>query len=147
MCMNGRFRNQVTRHGPSGPNDPTAVTHHFTRTTATHQVFDIYLPTTLWTLGALSTFLQRLLTLCPGATIYEGAVGLWQGQAEGTRILRVSVEIVDADGRDIFDVANLRSGIRDAATDLLVELQSNHGCVEQAIFFNDWTASGTLVTR
>jgi hypothetical protein len=141
------FHDQVTRHGQGGPSDPTAVTHQLTRMTSTHQVFDIYLPTALWTFGALGTFVQRILHVCPGATIYEGAVGVWQGHGESTRILRVSVEVVDAHGRQIFDVNNLRTGVRDAATGLLIDLQSHHGHVEQAIFFNDWPACGTLVTR
>jgi hypothetical protein len=123
------------------------MTHHFDRTTSCHQVFDIYLPTALLTLAATTTFIERVLQLCPGATIYRGTLGRWAGQDEDTDVLRISVEVVASDGRVVFNVPNLRTGIRDAATQLLVDLQANHGHIEQAIFFNDWSACGTLVAR
>lgn len=145
--MTDLFNDEVTRHGRAGPGNVTAVAHELARTTARHQVFDIYLPDVLWTMGATQIFVNRILGISPGATIYEAATGVWQSTREQTRVLRVSVEIVDASGRVVFDVNNLRGAVRDAATNLLVDLRSDFGHVEQAIFFNDWPAYGSLVSR
>jgi hypothetical protein len=148
MCQQAdRFHDEPTRHSRTGPHDQNAIRHDLARTTSCHQVVDIYLPTNLWQYRATDVFIERVLTLCPGATIYRGALGRWAAQDEETRVLRISVEVVTHDGRVVFDVPNFRTGIRDAATDLLVDLQANHGHVEQAIFFNDWSACGTLVIR
>lgn len=147
MTSKDWFHDQVTRHSAAGPHEPAVTTHAFSRTTSEHQLFDIYLPEALWALGALELFVTRILTLAPGATIYRGASGVWNTQSEGLRVLRISIEVTDANGSVIFDVPNLRVAFRDAATSLLVDLQSQHGHVEQAIFFNDWASSGTLVSR
>ena len=147
MSSKDWFADQVTRHGATGPSAPAAATHSFTRTTSDHQVFDVYIPEALWELDALNAFIARILTLAPGATIYRGASGVWRSQNEDLRVLRISIETTNSSGNEIFNVPNLRVAFRDEATSLLVDLQSRHAHMEQAIFFNDWTTCGTLVTR
>jgi hypothetical protein len=141
------FHGIVSRHGPAGPNDPKGVRHDFVVTTSIHHVFDIYIPDALREMNATDLFIQRVTALVPGATIYRGAEGRWQGQAEAVQVLRVSVEIVDCEAHVIYDVNGIRSAFRTAAVDLLKDLTGKHGHIEQAIFFNDWTTHGTLIQR
>lgn len=147
MTSKNLFHHRVTRHGSTGSQTPAAATHSLSRTTSKHQLFDIYIPEALWGLDALETFVQAILSLAPGATIYRGARGVWNAQGEDLRVLRISIEVTDSGGKKTWDVPNLRAAVRNAATELLVNLQSRHGHVEEAIFFNDWTTWGTLVTR
>jgi hypothetical protein len=51
--------------------------------------YDFYIPSTIWSHQAVQTFLNRLLSIEPGATIFTtGLIGLWRGDTEQTQIYR-----------------------------------------------------------
>lgn len=51
--------------------------------------YDFYIPTAIWDTPPVQTFLTRLLSLEPGATVFNGLTGVWQGETEHTRIYRL----------------------------------------------------------
>jgi hypothetical protein len=120
--------------------------HRLAVATSIHQVFDVYIPQGLRKLGATEKFIQRITSFCEGATAYQGGEGLWQGESEAVQVVRISIEVVDCEGKVIFDIDAVREGVRDAAQQLIVDL-AGEGHVEHAIFFNDWTTRATLIRR
>lgn len=115
-------------------------------TTTVHQIFEVYIPEGLRALDATERFIQRITSFCEGATAYQGGEGLWHGQTEEVQVVRISIQIVDAQGKTVFDIDAVRDGVRQAAEQLMIDL-AGEGHFEHAIFFNDWTAQGTFVRR
>lgn len=112
-----------------------------------HHVFDIYIPEEVQKYQDIQCFYSKINQLVQGATVYKNISGKWNGQIEEIRILRIAIEIEDSIGNILFDVDNLREGLKGAAIELMAELQSKHNHKENAVFFNDWPCQGTLITH
>ena len=137
----------TTRHGPQGPGQMSATTYKLHVATHYYHIFEFYLPEALWAKGAMAQFVNRVKTLVPGSTTFHNAEGQWNESSEEVRVYRLSIEITDDHKTSIFDPNNLREAIRNTCEQLIVGLQIKDGHEEEAIFFNDWPAAGTLVRR
>jgi hypothetical protein len=109
------------------------------------QVFDIYIPETIFNLPAVKNFFKRLGALSEGATLYQGVEGDWYHEKEAVRVLRMSITIVKPDGTVLWTEESIREAIANLVCELMVELRDSHQHFEEAIFFNDWQAKGTVV--
>lgn len=144
---NGFFNETIERTAKIGNPSTTAERINLNRTTSLCQIFEFYIPQSISELDSTNIFIERIQTLAPGSTLYNSVSGIWCGIREPISIFRLSVEIVNCNGEIHFDLDNLRTGIRDALTNLIIDLQSNNDHIEEALFFNDWTVYGTLVSR
>lgn len=135
------------RHDLEGPDRTTAITYQLNQGTHLYHVFEFYLPEALWALGAMQRLLDTVKQICPGSTVFHNASGQWNDCSEAVRVLRLSVEITDSAKSSVWDPDNLRQGLRGMCVELIVQLQAQDGHKEEAIFFNDWPAAGTLVRR
>ncbi len=111
------------------------------------QVFDIYIPDAIFDLSAVSKFFERLGALSEGATLYQGVEGDWYHETEPVRVLRMSITIVKPDGTVLWTEESIREAIANLVCELMVELGDSHQHFEEAIFFNDWQAKGTVIKR
>ena len=109
------------------------------------QIFDIYIPESIFVLSSFTQFLNRLSALSEGATLYQSVDGDWYHQTEPVRVLRMSITIVKPDGTVLWTEESIREAIANLICELTVDLQSRHQHIEEAIFFNDWQAKGTVV--
>lgn len=55
--------------------------------------FDFFLPTAIWDHQAVCAFRDDLAAVEPGATIQHANTGLWNGEAEGTRVYRLLLRV------------------------------------------------------
>lgn len=119
--------------------------HSLVQLVSIQQVFDIYIPEAIFNLDAVSRFLKRLGALSQGATLYQGVDGDWYHESESVRVLRMSITLTKPDGTVLWTEESIREAITNLICDLTVELRDIHGHFEEAIFFNDWQAKGTVV--
>ena len=69
----------------SGAEESITITH--SRYNAMQ--YDFYIPSSIWSHQAVQTFVNRLLSIEPGATIFtNGLIGIWHGDTEQTQIYR-----------------------------------------------------------
>ena len=109
------------------------------------QVFDIYIPDSIFDLAAVGKFLRRLGALSEGATLYQGVKGDWYSESEPVRVLRMSITIVKPDGTVLWTEESIREAIANLVCELMADLRDSHQHHEEVIFFNDWQAKGTAV--
>ena len=141
----GQAPSIVTLNLPSvGEGDAKSV-HSLVQLVSIQQVFDIYIPEAIFGLEAVSRFLNKLRALSEGATLYQGVDGDWYQETESVRVLRMSITLVMPDGVVMWTEESVREAIANLICDLTVELRDVHGHFEEAIFFNDWQAKGTVV--
>ena len=78
--------------------------------------YDFYIPTAIWDMLPVQTFLTVLQSMEAGATVFNGTTGVWQGEPERTRIYRLILradhlrrnDVADALEREVGDLmANL----------------------------------------
>ena len=119
--------------------------HRLLQLVSLQQVFDIYIPETIYPLEATTRFVRRLGALSEGATLYQGVDGDWYHETEAVRVLRMSITTVRPDGTILWTQESIREAIANLVCQLMVELHDLHGHKEDAIFFNDWSAQGTVV--
>ena len=119
--------------------------HALVQLISIQQVFDIYIPEAIFGFEAVTRFLTRLGALSEGATLYQGVDGDWYHETEAVRVLRMSITIVSPDGSVLWTEESIREAIANLICELTVELRDVHGHYEEAIFFNDWQAKGTVV--
>lgn len=119
--------------------------HALVQLISIQQVFDIYIPEAIFGFEAVSRFLTRLGALSEGATLYQGVDGDWYHESEAVRVLRMSITITKPDGTVMWTEESIREAIANLICELTVELRDVHGHCEEAIFFNDWQAKGTVV--
>jgi hypothetical protein len=117
----------------------------FREITFKSQVFDIYLPDAVCGLAATDHFIQRLGMFSEGATLYRGVQGDWYSVTEPVRVLRMSITTVKANGDVLWNEADVRAAVRKLVAEFMQELKIEHGHHEEAVFFNDWPAQGTVV--
>jgi hypothetical protein len=125
--------------GEAGPS------HALVQLISIQQVFDIYIPEAIFEFEAVSKFLTRLGALSEGATLYQGVDGDWYHESEAVRVLRMSITITKPDGTVLWTEESIREAIANLVCELTVELRDTHGHAEEAIFFNDWQAKGTVI--
>ncbi len=147
MAADGRTKGirkeLVTRLGHEG-----AVTRYrFSVETSLQQIFDIYIPDVLYHQDATQRFLVRLRSLTQGATVYQAVEGDWNHEIEAVRVMRLAIMITDGKGARIWEIDSVRDALRGAVTDFMVDLQESGAPLEEAVFFNDWSARGTIVAR
>jgi hypothetical protein len=119
--------------------------HSLLQLISIQQVFDIYIPEAIFGLEAVTTFLGKLSALSEGATLYQGVDGDWYHETESVRVLRMSITVVTPDGTELWTEESIREAIANLICDLTAQLRDNHGHFEEAIFFNDWRAKGTVI--
>ncbi|MCH7600260.1 MAG: hypothetical protein IH973_10940 [Myxococcales bacterium] len=119
--------------------------HSLVQLISLQQVFDIYIPDAIFGFEAVKRFLGKLSALSEGATLYQGVEGDWYHETEPVRVLRMSITTVTPDGTVLWTEESIREAIANLICDLTAELRDNHGHFEDAIFFNDWRAKGTVI--
>jgi len=119
--------------------------YRFSQATARSQVFDIYLPDAICRLQATDRFIRQLGMFSEGATLYQGVEGDWYSESEPVRVLRMSITTVKASGEVLWQEEDVRGAIRQLVSEYMRDLVASHGHTEEAIFFNDWAAHGTVV--
>ncbi len=139
----GIHSERVTLHASSRDDQE----HRFVVETSLQQVFDLYIPEALYQHAATGRFVAQLRALSEGATVYQGVEGTWHQEIEDVRVLRFSVTTVDGEGSRVWEIDEIREAVRQVAMDFMVDLRESEAHTEEAIFFNDWTARGTLVRR
>lgn len=127
-----------------GPNKAGSP-HALVQLISIQQVFDIYIPEAIFGFEAVTRFLTQLGALSEGATLYQGVDGDWYHESEPVRVLRMSITTTRPDGTVLWTEESIREAIANLICELTVELRDVHGHAEQAIFFNDWRAMGTVV--
>ncbi len=123
----------------------TKPDHSLLQLISIQQVFDIYIPEAIFTFEAVTNFLGKLSALSEGATLYQGVDGDWYHETEPVRVLRMSITVVSPDGTELWTEESIREAIANLICDLTAELRDVHGHYEEAIFFNDWRAKGTVI--
>lgn len=119
--------------------------HSLVQLISIQQVFDIYIPEAIFAFEAVTRFLGRLGALSEGATLYQGVDGDWYHETETVRVLRMSITVVSPDGTELWTEESIREAIANLICDLTAELRDVHGHFEEAIFFNEWRAKGTVI--
>jgi hypothetical protein len=61
--------------------------------------YEFYIPAVVWEHAATRKFLAWLTSDIEGATVFNGAVGAWEGQVERTHVVRVLVRQGDTGER------------------------------------------------
>lgn len=119
--------------------------HSLVQLISIQQVFDIYIPEAIFAFEAVTRFLRNLSALSEGATLYQGVEGDWYRETEPVRVLRMSITVVTPDGTELWTEESIREAIANLVCRLTAELRDTHGHFEEAIFFNDWRAKGTVI--
>jgi hypothetical protein len=93
--------------------------------------YEFYIPEVIWSHPSVQTFIQRLKSIEPGATIFQGLVGVWHVQPEETRIYRMVLRA------DEFDRANTRSALHSAIGQLMAHLSGSDESAQDAFMFTE----------
>lgn len=125
--------------------DGDARSHELLELISLQRVFDIYIPEAIYPFEATTKFIRRLGALSEGATLYRGVDGDWYHETESVRVLRMSITIVRPDATVLWTEESIREAISTLVCEYMIDLRENHNHFEEAIFFNDWKATGTVV--
>ena len=93
--------------------------------------YEFYIPEAIWEHESVQTFIERLESVQPGATIFQGLVGVWQGQPEQTRIYRMILRAGQ------FDPANTRSALHSEVGRLMADLSASDESAQDAFMFTE----------
>ncbi len=93
--------------------------------------YEFYIPEAIWNHSSVQTFLQRLESIEPGATIFAGLVGVWQGEHEQSRIYR---KILRAEQ---LDHANTRAALHSEVGRLMADLSASAESTQDAFMFTE----------
>ena len=99
--------------------------------------YDFYIPGAIWSQSEVINFLSGLSRLAPGATIFHGLIGVWQGVPEETCIYRLIVEYGE------YDRNNLTSALRSEIGNLMARL-SVTASSQEAIMFTETNINMSL---
>ena len=133
----------VSRQGAEG----SGQTHRFTLETSVQRIFDIYIPDALYHHEATQRLLLNLRSLTDGATVYQSVEGDWNYEIESVRVLRLAITVVDSERQRIWEIDRVREAVQREITGFMVDLVESGAAPEEAVFFNDWSARGTLLRR
>ncbi len=92
--------------------------------------YDFYIPVSIWDATRTQTFLERLLSLQSGATVFNGLTGVWRGDQEETRIYRMILRA------DQFDRNNIRTAFQNEVGSLMADL-SVTSLRQEAVLFTE----------
>ena len=93
--------------------------------------YEFYIPETIWDNPSIQTFLQQLGSIQPNATIFQGLVGVWQGEPEQTRIYRMIL------GAGQFAIGNVRAALHSAIGSLMAELSGSAEHTQDTFMFSE----------
>lgn len=93
--------------------------------------YEFYIPEAIWSHQSVQTFITRLASIEPGATIFQGLVGVWQGEPEQTPIYRVILRTGQ------FDPANTRSALHSEIGRLMADLSASDESAQDAFMFTE----------
>jgi hypothetical protein len=102
--------------------------------------FEFYIPEAIWPHASVQAFIQRLQSIVPGATVFNGLGGVWQGQPETTRICRLIVRA------DQFDLQGARAVLRSEIGRLMVELSASPQHAQQTFMSTEADVRVTMTT-
>lgn len=100
--------------------------------------YEFYIPEAIWNNQSVRTFINRLESVEPGATIFQGLVGVWQGQPEQTRIYRMILRAGQ------FDPANTRSALHSEVGRLMADLSASNQSAQDAFMFTETNIRVTM---
>jgi len=100
--------------------------------------YEFYIPEAIWVHQSVQAFIRRLESIEPGATIFQGLVGVWQGQPEQTRIYRMILR------EGLFDPANTRSALHSEVGRLMADLSASDESAQDAFMFTETDIRVTL---
>lgn len=103
--------------------------------------YEFYIPQSIWSHSATRTFITRLGTLAPGATIFKGATGVWESETESVNIYRLILE----GGK--FDPNNTRAALHSEVGQLLARWSEWTGSAQKAFLFIETAISMTLSSK
>jgi hypothetical protein len=92
---------------------------------------DFYIPEAIWDHHAIRGFLDRLQYLESGATIFNGLLGVWQGEPEYTRIYRMIRRA------DQVDYVGMMNTIKADIAGVMAELSTSDASGQQAFMFTE----------
>ncbi len=140
----GRSRTEAStgRGAPRcGPVGELVIDH------AVQQIFEIYIPEAVYHHAAAQRLLAELGSMAEGATVYQSVEGSWNRQIEAVRVVRLAITAVDSKGQRLWEIEELREWMRGVIVEFMERLEASRTHLEESVFFNDWTANGTFVTR
>lgn len=100
--------------------------------------YEFYIPEAIWNHQSVQTFIERLESIEPGATIFQGLVGVWQGQPEQTRIYRMILRAGQ------FNPANTRSALHGEVGRLMADLSASKQSAQDAFLFTETDIRATM---
>ena len=101
--------------------------------------YEFYIPAAVYRHSAVSRFITRLGTLAPGATIFKGATGTWEGDEEDVNIYRLIL------GGE-FDPINVRSMLHGEIADMTSRLATWKESIQKAFLFTEGLIQMDLAT-
>ena len=93
--------------------------------------YEFYIPEAIWTHPSVQTFLNRLRSIQPNATIFAGLVGVWQGEPEQTCIYRMIIRAGH------FDSANTRATLHGEVGRLIGDLSAADDSAQDTFMFTE----------
>ena len=93
--------------------------------------YEFYITEAIWSLASVQTLITRLQSVEPGATIFSGLVGVWEGTQEKTRIYRLVLRA----GR--FDAKNMHEVLHNEIGRLMADLSASPQHAQQAFMFTE----------
>ncbi len=125
MQNNTRQLDVTTRSGRAG----TAVRRNVAIETYSAIEYEFYVPAAIWDHAAVRIFLDELLSVEKGATIFKGTIGIWQQTTEITHIYRVTLR------RDRFSPDNFVQTIQNRIARLMADLTESLDAWQEEIIF------------
>jgi hypothetical protein len=77
--------------------------------------YEFYIPAAIWAHSATQTFIHRLQSVEPGATLFTGLHGIWRGQSEYTHVYRLILQACRFDRRNVRMTLQTEVGVLMAA--------------------------------
>lgn len=119
--------------------EPTITTHavkagQSVRITHEEQAaiqYEFFIPEAIWEHPSVLAFRKWLASLEPGATIFAGMVGMWEGRPEPTRIYRMILRSA------MFDPAKTRHTLYEAIGRIMAELSGSAIDAQSAFMFTE----------
>ena len=100
--------------------------------------FEFYIPANIWLHDDVQEFVQRLGTLSRGATIVNGATGVWKGEREGTHVYRLIMRAGQV------EMDKVRLTIQSMVGTLLTKLDAHDEAAQDAFMVTETAIKVTL---
>ncbi|MBI5722415.1 MAG: hypothetical protein HZA50_00510 [Planctomycetes bacterium] len=93
--------------------------------------YEFFIPEAIWEHPSVHAFRQWLASLEPGATIFAGMVGMWDGRPEPTRIYRTILR------SGLFDPAKTRATLYNEIGRIMAELSNSAHDAQESFMFTE----------